>query len=45
VTEYIYELLSAQGSYPLKQVDELMVWCTDDGIKPEHLFDQHEWRW
>ncbi len=32
-------------SYQLKQVDEFMNWCTDHGIKSDHLYGQHEWRW
>jgi hypothetical protein len=32
-------------SYQLKQVDEFMSWCTDNGIKAEHLLGQREWRW
>jgi L-ascorbate metabolism protein UlaG (beta-lactamase superfamily) len=32
-------------SYQLKQVDEFMAWCADNGIKSDHLFGQHEWRW
>ncbi len=32
-------------SYQIKQVDEFMTWCADHGIKSEHLFGQHEWRW
>ena len=32
-------------SYQLKQVDEFMTWCADHGVKSEHLYGQHEWRW
>ena len=32
-------------SYQLKQVDEFMAWCADHGVKSDHLFGQHEWRW
>ena len=32
-------------SYQLKQVDEFMTWCADHGIKSDHLYGQHEWRW
>lgn len=32
-------------SYQLKQVDQFMTWCADHGIKSDHLFGQHEWRW
>jgi len=32
-------------SYQLKQVDQFMAWCADHGIKSDHLFGQHEWRW
>jgi hypothetical protein len=32
-------------SYQLKQIDKFMAWCTEQGIKAEHLFGQHEWRW
>jgi L-ascorbate metabolism protein UlaG (beta-lactamase superfamily) len=32
-------------SYQLQQVDEFMAWCADHGIKSDHLYGQHEWRW
>jgi L-ascorbate metabolism protein UlaG (beta-lactamase superfamily) len=32
-------------SYQLKQVDEFMTWCASHGIKSDHLYGQHEWRW
>jgi L-ascorbate metabolism protein UlaG (beta-lactamase superfamily) len=32
-------------SYQLKQVSEFMTWCTDQGIKADHLYGQAEWRW
>jgi L-ascorbate metabolism protein UlaG (beta-lactamase superfamily) len=32
-------------SVQLKQVDRFMTWCADHGIKSDHLFGQHEWRW
>jgi L-ascorbate metabolism protein UlaG (beta-lactamase superfamily) len=32
-----------EDSYQLKQVDEFMTWCADNGIKSAHLFGQHEW--
>jgi L-ascorbate metabolism protein UlaG (beta-lactamase superfamily) len=32
-------------SYQLKQIDEFMNWCAGNGIKADHLFGQHEWRW
>jgi L-ascorbate metabolism protein UlaG (beta-lactamase superfamily) len=34
-----------EDSYQLKQVDQFMTWCADHGIKADHLFGQHEWRW
>jgi L-ascorbate metabolism protein UlaG (beta-lactamase superfamily) len=34
-----------EDSYQLKQVDEFMTWCADHGIKADHLYGQHEWRW
>jgi L-ascorbate metabolism protein UlaG (beta-lactamase superfamily) len=34
-----------EDSYQLKQVDEFMTWCADHGIKSDHLYGQHEWRW
>jgi L-ascorbate metabolism protein UlaG (beta-lactamase superfamily) len=34
-----------EDSYQLKQVDEFMTWCADNGVKADHLFGQHEWRW
>jgi L-ascorbate metabolism protein UlaG (beta-lactamase superfamily) len=32
-------------SYQLKQVEEFMSWCSDNGVKSEHLLGQREWRW
>jgi L-ascorbate metabolism protein UlaG (beta-lactamase superfamily) len=32
-------------SYQLKQVEEFMAWCGEHGIKSDHLYGQHEWRW
>jgi L-ascorbate metabolism protein UlaG (beta-lactamase superfamily) len=32
-------------SYQLKQVSEFLTWCSEHGIKADHLFGQHEWRW
>jgi hypothetical protein len=34
-----------EDSYQLKQVTEFMTWCTDHGVKSEHLLGQAEWRW
>jgi L-ascorbate metabolism protein UlaG (beta-lactamase superfamily) len=34
-----------EDSYQLKQVSEFMTWCTDHGIKSDHLLGQQEWRW
>jgi L-ascorbate metabolism protein UlaG (beta-lactamase superfamily) len=34
-----------EDSYQLKQVAEFMTWCAGNGIKSDHLFGQHEWRW
>ncbi len=34
-----------EDSYQLKQVEEFMTWCADHGVKSDHLFGQHEWRW
>ncbi len=34
-----------EDSYQLKQVDEFMTWCASQGIKADHLYGQHEWRW
>ena len=34
-----------QDSYQLKQVAEFLTWCADHGIKSDHLYGQHEWRW
>jgi L-ascorbate metabolism protein UlaG (beta-lactamase superfamily) len=34
-----------EDSYQLQQVAEFMGWCTEHGIKSDHLFGQHEWRW
>jgi L-ascorbate metabolism protein UlaG (beta-lactamase superfamily) len=32
-------------SYQLLQIDKFLAWCSEQGIKAEHLFGQHEWRW
>jgi L-ascorbate metabolism protein UlaG (beta-lactamase superfamily) len=34
-----------EDSYQLKQVEEFMTWCAEHGIKSDHLYGQHEWRW
>jgi L-ascorbate metabolism protein UlaG (beta-lactamase superfamily) len=34
-----------EDSYQLKQVEEFMTWCAGQGIKADHLYGQHEWRW
>jgi L-ascorbate metabolism protein UlaG (beta-lactamase superfamily) len=34
-----------EDSYQLQQVDQFMTWCADHGIKSDHLYGQHEWRW
>ncbi len=34
-----------EDSYQLKQVDEFLTWCSRQGIKADHLYGQHEWRW
>jgi L-ascorbate metabolism protein UlaG (beta-lactamase superfamily) len=34
-----------EDSFQLKQVSQFMTWCADHGIKSDHLFGQHEWRW
>ncbi len=34
-----------EDTYQLKQIDEFLTWCTDHGIKAEHLLNQREWRW
>jgi L-ascorbate metabolism protein UlaG (beta-lactamase superfamily) len=34
-----------EDSYQLKQVDEFITWCAEHGIKADHLYGQHEWRW
>jgi L-ascorbate metabolism protein UlaG (beta-lactamase superfamily) len=34
-----------EDSYQLKQANEFMAWCADNGIKSGHLLGQHEWRW
>lgn len=34
-----------ENSYQMKQIEEFMSWCSDKGIKSEHLFGQREWRW
>jgi L-ascorbate metabolism protein UlaG (beta-lactamase superfamily) len=32
-------------SFQLKQVSEFLTWCSDHGIKADHLLGQAEWRW
>jgi L-ascorbate metabolism protein UlaG (beta-lactamase superfamily) len=32
-------------SYQLQQVAEFLSWCSENGVKAEHLFGQREWRW
>jgi L-ascorbate metabolism protein UlaG (beta-lactamase superfamily) len=34
-----------EDSYQLRQVDEFLAWCASQGIKADHLYGQHEWRW
>jgi L-ascorbate metabolism protein UlaG (beta-lactamase superfamily) len=34
-----------EDSYQLKQVEQFMTWCASHGLKSDHLFGQHEWRW
>jgi L-ascorbate metabolism protein UlaG (beta-lactamase superfamily) len=34
-----------EDSYQLKQVAEFLTWCAEHGIKADHLYGQHEWRW
>ena len=34
-----------EDSYQLEQVGKFMAWCTEHGIKSEHLYGQREWRW
>jgi L-ascorbate metabolism protein UlaG (beta-lactamase superfamily) len=34
-----------EDSYQLKQVAEFLAWCAGHGIKADHLYGQHEWRW
>lgn len=34
-----------EDSYQLRQVEEFLAWCASQGIKADHLYGQHEWRW
>jgi L-ascorbate metabolism protein UlaG (beta-lactamase superfamily) len=34
-----------EDTYQIKQIDEFLTWCNDNGIKGGHLFGQQEWRW
>jgi L-ascorbate metabolism protein UlaG (beta-lactamase superfamily) len=34
-----------EDSYQLKQVNEFMTWCAQQGVKADHLYGQHEIRW
>jgi L-ascorbate metabolism protein UlaG (beta-lactamase superfamily) len=34
-----------KDSYQLQQVNKFMAWCAENGIKSDHLYGQHEWRW
>jgi L-ascorbate metabolism protein UlaG (beta-lactamase superfamily) len=34
-----------EDTYQLKQIEEFLGWCGDQGITAEHLFNKREWRW
>jgi L-ascorbate metabolism protein UlaG (beta-lactamase superfamily) len=34
-----------EDSYQIKQVNEFMTWCANQGIEADHLYGQREWRW
>lgn len=34
-----------EDSYQLRQVADFMTWCSEHGVKSDHLLGQHEWRW
>ncbi|MFD4601307.1 MBL fold metallo-hydrolase [Streptomyces sp. NPDC058464] len=34
-----------EDSFQLKQVEQFMTWCAAQGVKADHLYGQHEWRW
>jgi L-ascorbate metabolism protein UlaG (beta-lactamase superfamily) len=34
-----------EDTYQIRQIDEFVDWCKDQGIKSGHLFKQAEWRW
>jgi L-ascorbate metabolism protein UlaG (beta-lactamase superfamily) len=45
LVQHVMATSYTEDSYQLKQVDEFMTWCSDHGIKADHLYGQHEWRW
>lgn len=34
-----------EDSFQLQQVEKFLSWCTQQGVKAEHLYGQREWRW
>ncbi|GAA2454974.1 MBL fold metallo-hydrolase [Actinomadura vinacea] len=34
-----------EDSYQLRQIEEFLSWCPENGVKAEHLLGQREWRW
>jgi L-ascorbate metabolism protein UlaG (beta-lactamase superfamily) len=42
---HVMAIAYSDDSYQLKQIDAFMSWCAERGIKADHLFGQHEFRW
>nr|AGS49775.1 thioester reductase [uncultured bacterium esnapd15] len=34
-----------EDSYQLQQIAEFQTWCSNKGVKSDHLLDRHEWHW
>lgn len=34
-----------EDTYQIKQIEEFLGWCANQGITAEHLFNKREWRW
>ena len=42
---HVMDTTYAENTYQLKQIDEFLDWCADQGITAEHLLNKREWRW
>ena len=34
-----------EDTYQLKQIEEFLSWCSNQGVTAEHLFNKREWTW